>query len=100
MRRPKRRPPISSPWATLTLTNRGAVALPAKLRRAAGLEANDPLVAETTPERLPLRPAISSVRVVPRALPVQQAQREVRAAYPRSRCRGRRATFRPSCARR
>ena len=35
--------------ATLTLTNRGVVTLPAKLRRALGLKADDQLIAETTP---------------------------------------------------
>ena len=45
--------------ATLTLTNRGAVTLPAKLRRALGLKADDQLIAETTPEGLLLRPAVT-----------------------------------------
>jgi AbrB family looped-hinge helix DNA binding protein len=41
--------------ATLTLTSRGVVTLPAKLRRALGLKADDQLIAETTPEGLLLR---------------------------------------------
>ena len=45
--------------ATLTLTNRGLVTLPAKLRRALGLRADDRLIAETTPEGLLLRPAVT-----------------------------------------
>ena len=45
--------------ATLTLTNRGVVTLPAKLRRALGLRADDQLIAETTPEGLLLRPAVT-----------------------------------------
>ena len=45
--------------ATLTLTNRGVVTLPAKLRRALGLKADDQLIAETTPEGLLLRPAVT-----------------------------------------
>ncbi len=45
--------------ATLTLTNRGVVTLPAKLRRALGLKPDDPLIAETTPEGLLLRPAVT-----------------------------------------
>ena len=45
--------------ATLTLTNRGVVTLPAKLRRALGLRAEDQLIAETTPEGLLLRPAVT-----------------------------------------
>jgi antitoxin PrlF len=44
---------------TLTLTSRGVVTLPAKLRRALGLKANDQLIAETTPEGLLLRPAVT-----------------------------------------
>ena len=45
--------------ATLTLTNRGVVTLPAKLRRALGVRADDQLIAETTPEGLLLRPAVT-----------------------------------------
>ena len=45
--------------ATLTLTSRGVVTLPAKLRRALGLKAEDQLIAETTPEGLLLRPAVT-----------------------------------------
>lgn len=45
--------------ATLTLTSRGVVTLPAKLRRALGLKADDLLIAETTPDGLLLRPAVT-----------------------------------------
>ena len=45
--------------ATLTLTSRGVVTLPPKLRRALGLKAEDQLIAETTPEGLLLRPAVT-----------------------------------------
>ena len=45
--------------ATLTLTNRGVVTLLARLRRALGLRADDQLIAETTPEGLLLRPAVT-----------------------------------------
>jgi AbrB family looped-hinge helix DNA binding protein len=45
--------------ATLTLSNRGVVTLPAKLRRALGLRPDDQLIAETTPEGLLLRPAVT-----------------------------------------
>ncbi len=45
--------------ATLTLTSRGVVTLPAKLRLALGLKADDQLIAETTPEGLLLRPAVT-----------------------------------------
>jgi len=44
---------------TLTVTSRGVVTLPAKLRRAMGLKADDQLIAETTPEGLLLRPAVT-----------------------------------------
>jgi antitoxin PrlF len=44
---------------TLTLTSRGVVTLPAKLRRALGLKADDQHIAETTPEGLLLRPAVT-----------------------------------------
>jgi len=45
--------------ATLTVTRRGVVTLPAKLREALGLKADDQLIAETTPEGLLLRPAVT-----------------------------------------
>src|SRR5690349_13624815 len=44
---------------TLTVSSRGVVKLPAKLRKALGLKAEDLLIAETTPEGLLLRPAIT-----------------------------------------
>jgi AbrB family looped-hinge helix DNA binding protein len=44
---------------TLTITARGVVTLPAKLRQAMGLKADDQLIAETTPEGLLLRPAVT-----------------------------------------
>lgn len=44
---------------TLTITGRGVITLPAKLRRALGLSADDQLIAETTPEGLLLRPAVT-----------------------------------------
>jgi antitoxin PrlF len=44
---------------TLTVTSRGVITLPAKLREALGLKADDQLIAETTPEGLLLRPAVT-----------------------------------------
>ena len=44
---------------TLTINSRGVVTLPAKLRQALGLKADDQLIAETTPQGLLLRPAIT-----------------------------------------
>jgi antitoxin PrlF len=45
--------------ATLTVTSRGVVTLPAKLRAALGLKPDDHLIAESTPEGLLLRPAVT-----------------------------------------
>lgn len=45
--------------STVTLTSRGVVTLPAKLRDALGLKADDVLIAETTPEGILLRPAVT-----------------------------------------
>jgi AbrB family looped-hinge helix DNA binding protein len=45
--------------ATVTITSRGVVTLPAKLRQALGLRADDQLIAETTSEGLLLRPAVT-----------------------------------------
>jgi len=45
--------------ATLTMTGRGLVTLPAKLRQALGLKAGDQLIAETTPDGLLLRPSVT-----------------------------------------
>lgn len=44
---------------TLTITERGVITLPAKLRQAMGIAANDQLIAETTPDGLLLRPAVT-----------------------------------------
>lgn len=43
----------------LTVTSRGVITLPAKLRQALGIKADDQLIAETTPEGLLLRPAVT-----------------------------------------
>jgi AbrB family looped-hinge helix DNA binding protein len=45
--------------ATLTVTSRGVVTLPARLREALGVKADDHLIAEITPEGLLLRPAVT-----------------------------------------
>ncbi len=45
--------------AKVTISSRGIITLPAKLRRAMRLEADDQLIAEITPEGLLLRPAIT-----------------------------------------
>jgi antitoxin PrlF len=45
--------------AMVTVTSRGGVTLPARLRRSLGVKADDQLIAETTPEGLLLRPAVT-----------------------------------------
>lgn len=45
--------------AAVTITSRGVITLPAKLRKALGLKADDQLIAETTPQGLLLRPAVT-----------------------------------------
>lgn len=45
--------------ATVTMTSRGVITLPAKLRQALGLKADEQLIAETTADGLLLRPAIT-----------------------------------------
>jgi len=45
--------------AAVTINSRGDVTLPAKLRQALGLKADDQLIAETTSEGLLLRPAVA-----------------------------------------
>ncbi len=53
---------------TLSVSGRGLVALPAELRKAAGIGLKDTLIAETTPEGILLRPAVT--------LPVEIYSRE------------------------
>jgi AbrB family looped-hinge helix DNA binding protein len=62
--------------ATVTITSRGVITLPAKLREAMGLKAEDQLIAETTPEGLLLRPAV----VLPIELYSPEREREFDAA--------------------
>ena len=45
--------------ATLTINSRGVVTLPVKLRQAVGLQVDGHLIAETTPDGLLLRPAVT-----------------------------------------
>jgi AbrB family looped-hinge helix DNA binding protein len=45
--------------STLTVNGRGDITLPAKMRDAIGLKADDTLIAEITPEGILLRPAMS-----------------------------------------
>ena len=45
--------------ATITVSGRGLIAIPAKLRKAAGIRPRDNLIAETTSEGILLRPAMT-----------------------------------------
>lgn len=45
--------------STLTVSSRGVVTLPAKFRAALGIHADDLVIAETTPEGILLRPAVT-----------------------------------------
>jgi bifunctional DNA-binding transcriptional regulator/antitoxin component of YhaV-PrlF toxin-antitoxin module len=45
--------------AALTITSRGVITLPTKLRAAMGIQADDQLIAEVTPQGLLLRPAVT-----------------------------------------
>ena len=53
---------------TLTVTDRGTITLPAKLRKEMGIEADSLLIAESTEEGILLRPAM--------ALPVEVYSRD------------------------
>lgn len=45
--------------ATLTVSKRGVVTLPAKLRQAAGIRPEEPIIAETDGDGLILHPAVT-----------------------------------------
>lgn len=45
--------------ATLSVSGRGLIALPAEMRKAAGIRPQDSLIAETTAEGILLRPAVT-----------------------------------------
>jgi AbrB family looped-hinge helix DNA binding protein len=59
----------------LTMTSRGVLTLPAKLRKAIGLRPGDPILAEATDEGLLLRPAA--------ALPIEMYSTEREAEFDR-----------------
>lgn len=44
---------------TITVSSRGVVTLPLRLRKALGIRADDTLIAETTADGLLLRPAVT-----------------------------------------
>jgi bifunctional DNA-binding transcriptional regulator/antitoxin component of YhaV-PrlF toxin-antitoxin module len=67
------------------MNSRGVVTLPAKLRQAMGLKADDPLIAETTPQGLLLRPAITlplEMYTDQRLAEFDQAEAELAAVLP------------------
>ena len=45
--------------ATVLVSGRGLIALPAEMRKAAGIRPQDNLIAEITPEGILLRPALT-----------------------------------------
>ena len=70
----------------LTIDSRGDVTLPAKLRQVAGLKADDQLIAETTPDGLLLRPAVTlplEMYSAARLREFDQAEAELAAVLPR-----------------
>ena len=81
----------------VTITRRGVITLPSKLRQALGLKADDQLIAETTPEGLLLRPAVTlplEIYTAERVLEFDQAEAELAPALEPA------ATKRPARARR
>ncbi len=45
--------------ATISVSGRGLIVLPVEMRKAAGIRPQDTLIAETTPEGILLRPAVT-----------------------------------------
>jgi len=50
---------IEAMQATLSVSGRGLIALPSAMRKAAGISPKDSIIAETTPEGILLRPAVT-----------------------------------------
>lgn len=80
--------------ATVTMTSRGVVTLPAKLRKALGLKADDELIAEATADGLLLRPAVTlpvEIYTAARIREFDEAEAELGRVLPRpKKKRGRR----------
>src|SRR5438552_2151620 len=72
--------------ATLTVTSRGVVTLPAKLRAALGLKPDDHLIAETPLARLRTGPIHAPDPALEDALPLPEKDRPVLAAAIRHGC--------------
>ena len=45
--------------AVISVSGRGLIAIPSKIRKAAGIRPQDNLIAETTPDGILLRPALT-----------------------------------------
>jgi len=72
----------------LTMTSRGVVTLPAKLRKSIGLKPEDPLIAEATPEGILLRPAVTlpvEIYTAERIREFDEAEKDLEQALPPSR---------------
>ncbi len=46
-------------WERVKISSRGGVTIPARMREAIGVKANDELIIEDTPDGLLLRPAVN-----------------------------------------
>ena len=74
--------------AFVTINSRGVVTLPAKLREALGIKPDDQLIAETTPEGLLLRPAVTlpiEIYTAEREREFDEGEAELAAALARKR---------------
>lgn len=79
--------------ATLSVSGRGLVALPSKMREAAGIRPLDNLIAETTPDGILLRPAVTvpiEVYSDGRIAEFDQAESELAAWFKKNPARSRR----------
>ena len=78
----------TSMQATISVSGRGLIALPLAMRKAAGIQPQDTLIAETTPEGILLRPAVTlpvEVYSAERVAEFDAAEAELAAALTRSR---------------
>ena len=71
---------------TLTISSRGVITLPARMRHALGLSPDDQLIAETTADGLLLRPAVTlpiEIYAAAREREFDAAESELAAVLPR-----------------
>jgi AbrB family looped-hinge helix DNA binding protein len=78
----------------VTISRRGAVTLPAKLRQALGLRSGDQLIAETTPQGLLLRraPLVGETYTAERAREFDEGEAELAGVLRRGKAAIRRKT--------